>query len=105
MSFPSRLSVLVSGSSSPGVAGSGICFTQTAMFTGHSYPAVIPRTGGADSGPIRAAASKRPPRTPGGTVDAMPLNADVDVLVVGAGPAGAAAGIAAHRQGLDVLVV
>jgi hypothetical protein len=23
---------LVSGSSSPGVAGSGICFTQTAMF-------------------------------------------------------------------------
>ena len=30
---------------------------------------------------------------------------DVDVLVVGAGPAGAAAGLAARRRGLDVLVV
>jgi geranylgeranyl reductase family protein len=33
----------------------------------------------------------------------MPV--DVDVLVVGAGPAGAAAGLAARRRGLDVLVV
>src|SRR5829696_3369490 len=32
MSLPSRLSRLVSGSSWPGVAGSGICFTQTATF-------------------------------------------------------------------------
>ena len=32
MSFPSRLSVLVAGSSAPGSAGSGICFTQTTMF-------------------------------------------------------------------------
>src|SRR4051794_33960600 len=31
MSFPSRFSVL-SGFSAPGSAGSGICFTQTAMF-------------------------------------------------------------------------
>jgi geranylgeranyl reductase family protein len=30
---------------------------------------------------------------------------EIDVLVVGAGPAGAAAGIAARRRGLDVLVV
>ena len=29
----------------------------------------------------------------------------VDVLVVGAGPAGAAAGLTARRRGLDVLVV
>jgi menaquinone-9 beta-reductase len=33
------------------------------------------------------------------------MPADVDVLVVGAGPAGAAAGLAARRRGLDVLVV
>jgi geranylgeranyl reductase family protein len=33
------------------------------------------------------------------------MRADVDVLVVGAGPAGAAAGLAARRRGLDVLVV
>jgi geranylgeranyl reductase family protein len=33
------------------------------------------------------------------------MAADVDVLVVGAGPAGAAAGLAARRRGLDVLVV
>src|SRR3954469_17320742 len=32
MSFPSRFSVLVFGSSEPGSAGSGICFTQTTMF-------------------------------------------------------------------------
>ena len=32
MSFPSRLSVLVSGSSAPGSAGSGICLTQTTTF-------------------------------------------------------------------------
>ena len=39
----------------------------------------------------------------GGTVGGMPTA--VDVLVVGAGPAGAAAGLAARRRGLDVLVV
>jgi menaquinone-9 beta-reductase len=33
------------------------------------------------------------------------MPADVDVLVVGAGPAGAAAGLDARRRGLDVLVV
>jgi geranylgeranyl reductase family protein len=33
------------------------------------------------------------------------MRADVDVLVVGAGPAGAAAGLAARQRGLDVLVV
>jgi geranylgeranyl reductase family protein len=33
------------------------------------------------------------------------MAADVDVLVVGAGPAGAATGLAARRRGLDVLVV
>ncbi|MFL6243703.1 MAG: NAD(P)/FAD-dependent oxidoreductase, partial [Acidimicrobiia bacterium] len=33
------------------------------------------------------------------------MSAAVDVLVVGAGPAGAAAGLAAQRRGLDVLVV
>jgi menaquinone-9 beta-reductase len=33
------------------------------------------------------------------------MPADVDVLVVGAGPAGTAAGLAARRRGLDVLVV
>jgi menaquinone-9 beta-reductase len=33
------------------------------------------------------------------------MKADVDVLVVGAGPAGTAAGIEAQRRGLDVLVV
>jgi len=33
------------------------------------------------------------------------VSAGVDVLVVGAGPAGAAAGLAARRRGLDVLVV
>lgn len=33
------------------------------------------------------------------------MAADVDVLVVGAGPGGAAAGLAARRRGLDVLVV
>jgi geranylgeranyl reductase family protein len=33
------------------------------------------------------------------------MPADVDVLVVGAGPAGAAAGLAAKRRGLEVLVV
>ena len=33
------------------------------------------------------------------------MSAAVDVLVVGAGPAGAAAGLAARRRGLDVLVV
>ena len=33
------------------------------------------------------------------------MAADVDVLVVGAGPAGAAAGLAARRRGLEVLVV
>jgi menaquinone-9 beta-reductase len=33
------------------------------------------------------------------------MRPDVDVLVVGAGPAGAAAGLAARRRGLDVLVV
>ena len=33
------------------------------------------------------------------------MPADVDIVVVGAGPAGAAAGLAARRRGLDVLVV
>jgi menaquinone-9 beta-reductase len=33
------------------------------------------------------------------------MRPDVDILVVGAGPAGAAAGLAARRRGLDVLVV
>src|SRR5215475_8213799 len=111
MSLPSRLSVFVSESSSPGVAGSGICFTQTAMF----IPLLFAQKGRRRFWPARAAhveaigsgargggfADRR--RTAGacdgdqkgigGTV--APMSA-VDVLVVGAGPAGAAAALAAR---------
>lgn len=38
-------------------------------------------------------------------VPSVRVSAAVDVLVVGAGPAGAAAGLAARRRGLDVVVV
>ena len=38
MSFPSRLRVLVLGSSAPGSAGSGICFTHTTTFMARILP-------------------------------------------------------------------
>ena len=38
MSLPSRTSVWVVGSSLPGTAGSGICFTQTTTFMGGLFP-------------------------------------------------------------------
>src|SRR5262245_56080896 len=84
--LPERSRVL-SSSSVPGTFGSGICFTQTAMFMGGFWPPE----------PLRFQT--------GGTVGDMAATRPVEVLVVGAGPAGAAAAIESRRLGLDVLAV
>src|SRR6185503_18275975 len=98
MSLPSRFSACVLGSSSPGTAGSGICFTQTTTCMVGS----LRKKGGRA---ILARVSY-PRRNGLGTVPGVPTAArsdrkpDLDVLVVGAGPAGVAAALTAHERGL-----
>src|SRR3954465_4146499 len=107
MSVPSRLSACVEGSSSPGTAGSGICFTQTTtcmvgslrkkvdgpFWQGCRTPVETRRVGGGE----RSVAFRGVPTA------ARPGEAtDFDVLVVGAGPAGVAAALAARDRGLHV---
>src|SRR4051812_29126114 len=58
MSFPSRFSVLVLGSSEPGSAGSGICFTQTTMFIASDCER--PYIGGPNRGGVPHAAGEQP---------------------------------------------
>src|SRR5262245_54875990 len=112
MSLPDRSRVW-SAPSDPGTAGSGICFTQTAMFI---------RLRRWECAGFRGAPTQRrrppddlilaaigPSGRNVGTVEpltgALQKEAPLDVLVVGAGPAGAAAGIEAHRYGLATTVV
>ena len=85
--MPERSSVW-SSSSLPGTVGSGICFTQTAMFMGGFW----------SPGRLRFQTGRYGRRP-------CPRPDPIEVLVVGAGPAGAAAAIEARRLGLDVLVV
>jgi geranylgeranyl reductase family protein len=80
---------------------------QMTILAGHEAPvpneAPVPHVASTDAGEDRA--------RPGGTVGRVTTGATagggerVEVLVVGAGPAGAAAAIEARRLGLDVLVV
>src|SRR6478736_3992581 len=67
MSLPSRLRVFVAGSSAPGAAGSGICFTQTTTFmAGHCYRTV---TNGARR--VRRRPGPIAPGRTGSTVDGL----------------------------------
>ena len=90
--MPSRLSVW-SASSSPGTAGSGICFTQTTMFMRLLLCARKRRAGdsGSPGHPRRNGPTGSSPAT-AGRYRRRRCRRRVDVLVVGAGPAGAAAG-------------
>ena len=129
MSLPSRLRVWSRRRACPGTAGSGICFTQTAMFMllpqssgrGRRIGVLHRAPGdGEESGPwpparrngsiVRPAwPSVSAPSSRDGTVgpcrrtcrSGRAIDADLDVLVVGAGPAGVAAAITAHERGLD----
>ena len=104
MSLPSRLSAWVDGSSSPGIAGSGICFTQTTtcMVGSLREEGDGPFWQGSRT-PVETATFGRgaPASVPFRGVPAE-LQPDLDVLVVGTGPAGVAAALTAHRRGLHV---
>src|SRR5262245_44148994 len=106
MSLPARSSVW-SASSLPGTAGSGICFTQTAMFIRFSVEVVRrPGAPGHRHTPLMTRFLPRSGRSGETWVPSRPLSESVlDVLVAGAGPAGVAAGIEARRMGLSALVV
>jgi hypothetical protein len=43
--------------------------------------------------------------TPGGLNDTLPVGAEADVVVIGSGPAGVAASLAARRKGAEVILV
>src|SRR3954462_1531698 len=106
MSLPERSSVW-SPSRLPGTAGSGICLTQTAMFIRCSGDPGAPINRSRLTDDLILAAIAPPVRNVGGIVGTVdPLTTKLqDLLVVGAGPAGIAAGIEARRLGLDALVV
>src|SRR4249919_3395369 len=76
MSLPSRLRVFVAGSSAPGAAGSGICFTQTTTFmAGHCYRTVTNGARRVQPGPtrpVRVGAGRRPR---GGLLPPAPVTA------------------------------
>ena len=107
MSLPLRSSVW-SAESEPGTAGSGICLTQTATFIRLLFVGANRR-----AAPVRGTTILPiPPHDvetcdvavgPGsaGPVPSVPMAEHVDVVVVGAGPAGTAAAITAVDRGLD----
>ncbi len=98
MSLPLRFSVW-SASRAPGTAGSGICFTQTTTFMGLLFV-----RGRGDARPGTRRSGRDCDKGGPAEVEMSRLGrmARVDVLVAGAGPAGAAAAIAAADRGLDV---
>src|SRR4051812_19447510 len=107
MSLPSRLSACVEASSSPGTAGSGICFTQTTTCMVGSLRKM--GDGPFWQGSGTAVETSDPADTSGSVAfgdvptAAGPDEApELDVLVVGAGPAGVPAALAAHERGLHV---
>src|SRR6476646_9228720 len=107
MSLPSRFSWCVEGSSSPGTAGSGICFTQTTTcMVGSLRKEVDGPFWQGSCTPVETATlaqSTLVSTVPGVPTTPRPDQSTVlDVLVVGAGPAGVAAAITAQQQGMSV---
>src|SRR5262245_31000010 len=116
MSLPSRTRVFVLGSSFPGLAGSGICFTQTTTFMVRILPdkagvqPTSPNHGSSVRGLVRtllvvnAAASSVTAR--GRVVIQKALSADHDVTTVETNRRGHASRLAqgAAAQGFDLVV-